>query len=211
MKLDEMKVQYDRARDGFTKESDFAVKTEKKLPKVDMSGIAIKIGLCAGVLALAFIVRAFGVGAPKETVTEVSTHADEGGDAEQNRPGKLKYVEVPGTKWTAPVLANDIEMMFEGNVLRFTAASKDVKSCMEGKVLSVGTDETFGAYVRVQSAADREAVYYGFDEIKVAEGDTVSAGDVIGTVTPGRSMYLRIFENGAPQDPSAYVDLSLNG
>jgi septal ring factor EnvC (AmiA/AmiB activator) len=54
-------------------------------------------------------------------------------------------------------------------------------------------------------------VYYGFDKINVAEGSDVAAGDVIGTVTPGKSMYLRVFENGAPQDPSAYVDLSLNG
>ena len=211
MKLDEMKVQYDKARDGFTKESEFAVKQEKKLPKVDMSGIAIKVGLCVGVLALAFIVRAFGVGAPKEAVSEVSTHAEDSADTDQNRPGKLKYVEVPGTKWAAPVLANDIEMMLEGNMLRFTAASKDVKSCMDGKVLSVGTDEAYGAYVRVQSSSDREAVYYGFDEIRVAEGTDVAAGDVIGTVAPGKSMYLRVFENGAPQDPSAYVDLSLNG
>ena len=34
MKLDEMKVQYDKTRDGFTKESSFEVKQEKPLPKM---------------------------------------------------------------------------------------------------------------------------------------------------------------------------------
>ena len=209
MKLDEMKVQYDRSRDGFTKESDFSVKPEKALPKIDVNGIAIKVGLCAGVLALAFIVRAFGVGAPKTEVTEVSTHSDSSGETDQTQPGKLRYVEGAGMKWAAPVLSNDIELLLEGRVLRFTAGGADVRSCMEGKVLSVGTDEAYGDFVRVQSASDCEAVYYGFDTIAVKEGDAVSAGDTLGTVTVGKSMYLRVYQNGAPQDPSAYVDLSL--
>ena len=44
----------------------------------------------------------------------------------------------------------------------------------------------------------------------MAENDTVSAGDTLGTVTVGRSLFLRVLENGSPQDPTAYVDLSLN-
>lgn len=208
MKLDEMKVQYDRARDGFTRESAFAVKNEK-LPKVDVSGIAIKVGLCVGVLALAFIVRAFGVGAPKAQTAEVSSVSD-GTESEQTQPGKLKYVDATGSKWTAPVRANDIELMLDGSLLRFTAGENTVASCMDGSVLAVGVDERYGNYVRVQSAEDVEAVYYGLESVSVAEGGTVLAGDVLGTVALGRSLYLRVFEKGAPQDPSAYVDLSLN-
>lgn len=209
MKLDEMKVQYDKSRDGFTKESDFSVKAEKALPKIDVNGIAIKVGLCAGVLALAFIVRAFGVGAPKAQVAEVSTHSDGSGETDRTQPGRLRYVEGTGMKWAAPVLSNDIELLLEGRMLRFTANAQDVFSCMEGKVHSVGTDETYGDFVRVQSSSDCEAVYYGFDAVAVKEGDAVSAGDVLGTVKVGKSVYLRVFESGAPQDPSAYVDLSL--
>ena len=89
MKLDEMKVQYDKSRDGFTKESDFSVKPEKALPKIDVNGIAIKVGLCAGVLALVFIVRTFGVGAPKAQVAEVSTHSDGKEETDYNQPGRL--------------------------------------------------------------------------------------------------------------------------
>ena len=210
MKLDEMKVQYDKTRDGFTKESSFEVKPEKPLPKVDVSGIAVKVGLCAGVLALAFIVRAFGVGAPKTDVAEASTHTETAGDATEEQPGKLKYVDATGTKWAAPVRSNDIELLREGQLLRFTAGASDVFSCMDGKVLGIGTDETLGSYVRIQNDADCEAFYYGFDTITVTENAEVKAGEALGTVGVGRSLYLRVLEKGAPQDPTAYVDLSLN-
>lgn len=211
MKLDEMKVQYDKSRDGFTKESAFQVKPEEKLPKVDVSGIAVKVGLCAGVLALAFIVRAFGVGAPKEKTAEVSTHSENSSEkAGDDQPGKLKYVDTTGTKWAAPVRSNDIELVRDGQLLRFTAGASDVYACMGGKVLSVATDETLGTYVRVQSESDCETFYYGFDQVNINEGDTVKAGEKLGTVPVGRSLYLRVLEKGAPQDPTGYVDLSLN-
>ena len=211
MKLDEMKVQYERSRDGFTHESEFAVKTDKPLPKVDVSGIAVKVGLCAGVLALAFIVRAFGVGAPKsDAVAETSTRSEQAEDPSEETLGKLKYVEASGGKWAAPVRSNDIELMREGLVLRFSAGASDVFCCMDGTVLSVGTDAEFGAYVRVQSDADCETVYYGFDSVSVKQGDAVKAGDPLGSVVQGKSLYLRVYRNGAPQDPTEYVDLSLN-
>ena len=210
MKLDEMKVQYDKTRDGFTKESSFEVKQEKPLPKVDVSGIAVKVGLCAGVLALAFIVRAFGVGAPKTDVAAASTHAENTQDTTEEQPGKLKYVDATGTKWAAPVRSNDIELLREGQLLRFTAGASDVFSCMDGKVLAIGTDETLGNFVRVQDENDCEAFYYGLDTITVTENTDVKAGDALGTVGVGRSLYLRVLEKGATQDPTAYVDLSLN-
>ncbi len=210
MKLDEMKVQYDRSRDGFTKESDFAVRQERKLPKIDVNGIAIKIGLCAGVLALAFIMRAFGVGAPKAQTVEASSHSDGTNEAEQANPGSLKYVDATQTKWTAPVRANDIELILDGRMLRFTAGASDVSACAEGKVLSVGTDATYGSFVRIQTQGDCETVYYGLDTVSVSEGENVRTGDLIGTVPVGRSMYLRVYEQGAPVDPTGYVDLSLN-
>jgi biotin carboxyl carrier protein len=210
MKLDEMKVQYDRTRDGFTKESDFAVRSERKLPKININGIAVKVGLCAGVLALAFIVRAFGVGAPKDQTVEVSSRS-EGTEENEKKdvPGSLKYVDTSHAKWTAPVRSNDIELMLEGRMLRFTAGGTAVSSCMDGKVHSVGTDATYGNFVRVQSDADCEAVYYGLDTVDVKEGETVRTGEAIGTVTVGHSMYLRVYEQGSPVDPTSYVDLSL--
>jgi murein DD-endopeptidase MepM/ murein hydrolase activator NlpD len=210
MKLDEMKVQYDRTRDGFTHESDFAVKAEKPLPKVDISGIAVKVGLCVGVLALAFIVRAFGVGAPQPKTAEVSSVSDGTAESDNDQPGRLHYVEATGTKWAAPVRASDIELIADGQLLRFTAGGGSVASCMDGSVLAVGVDERFGSYIRIQSKNDVETVYYGLDTVAVQEGAAVRAGDTLGTVPAGRSLYMKVYENGAPQDPTAFVDLSLS-
>lgn len=215
MKLDEMKVQYERNRDGFTKESAFSVQTQQKTPKTDISGIAVKIGLCAGVLILAFIVRAFGYGSTQDRAVEANASNDRSNTSQQDQTdrsqiGGLQYVE-NGTsaKWTAPVMTNDIELLRDGQLLRFTAVNETVRACMPGKVLSVGEDSVYGITVRIQSDSDCETIYYGFEATSVKEGDIIRANDTIGTVKIGRSIYLKVLEKGEPQDPSGYVDLSL--
>ena len=212
MKTDEMKIQYERERDGFERESAFAVSEGKPQVKVDASGIVIKISLCAAVLALAIIVRAFGVGKPDTGVVSASSVADPSASDPQGEEaiGTLRYVDAASVlKWTAPVLSNDIELLRDGQLLRFTALSGTVNACMAGKVLSVETDEQLGKTVRIQSENDCETVYYGFETVDVRQNATVAQGDALGTVQPGRSIYLRVFEQGQPQDPTAYVDLSL--
>ena len=215
MKLDEMKVQYERSRDGFQNESDFEVKQETPKLKVDASGIAIKLGLCMAVLALAIVIRAFGVGKPEERVAQTSTANSEPTDSDsqqENTIGALHYVET-GTvlKWTAPVMSNDIELLRDGQLLRFTAIGEKVTACMAGRVLSVEQDAQLGNCVRIQSEADRETIYYGFETVTVQPNSEVAQGDTLGTVAPGRSIYLKVLENGAPQDPTEYVNLSLGG
>lgn len=215
MKLDEMKVQYERSRDGFTKESAFSVQTEQKTPKIDISGIAVKIGLCAGVLILAFIVRAFGYGSTKDRAVEANASNDRNNTSQQDQTdreqiGGLQYVENgKSSKWTAPVMTNDIELLRDGQLLRFTAVNETVCACMPGKVLSVEEDTVYGKTIRIQSESDWETIYYGFEATSVREGDVIQANEPIGTVKVGRSIYLKVLENGEPQDPSGYVDLSL--
>ena len=213
MKLDEMKVQYDKSRDGFTQESTFTVRSEEKGVRTDASGMVIKIGLCAAVLILAFIIRAIGVGQQKNAVVAASASSDGTSSASgQNdeRIGALHYVD-GGTaaKWTAPVLSNDIELLRDGQLLRFTATNDTVVACMSGKVLSVSEDPSLGKSVRIQSDADVETLYFGFAEIAVTEGQEIAANDVLGTIERGRSIYLKVLEQGEPQDPTGYVDLSL--
>lgn len=216
MKLDEMKVQYDKCRDGFTEETCFALQPEKSKSKFDLSGIAIKVSLCASVLILAFVIRAIGVGKDAEQVVETSTGSQSETGTEQRgedaeKLGSLHYVEAGATaKWTAPVLTNDIELLRDGRLLRFTATNETVIACMAGKVLAVGDDAQFGSYVRIQSEEDRETIYYGFETVAVREGDAIAAGNTLGTVKAGRSIYLKVLERGEPQDPTGYVDLSLN-
>ncbi len=212
MKLDEMKVQYERSRDGFSSESSFTVDEQKPVVKVDASGIVIKVGLCAAVLALAIVVRAFGVGKPQERVAQTSTYASETDDQEQQTStvGTLQYVEAGAArKWNAPVMSNDIELLRDSQLLRFTALNGTVNACMAGKVLSVEQDAQLGNCVRIQSESDCETIYYGFETVAVSQGAEVATGDPLGTVATGRSIYLKVLQDGAPQDPTEYVDLSL--
>ena len=216
MKLDEMKVQYDRNRDGFSKESGFSVQEEQPAVKVNASGIAVKVGLCAAVLALAFVVRAFGIGKPNDTVAETSTRAETGTGSEQSERdseqlGSLRYVEAGVTKWKAPVLSSDVELLRDGQLLRFTANSATVCASIGGTVRDVGTDEQLGTYVRIASEHDREAVYYGLETVGVKLGDTVATGQTIGSAAVGKSVFMKVLISGAPQDPTAFVDLSLGG
>lgn len=212
MKLDEMKVQYEQSRDGFQNASAFEVASERPQVKVDASGIVIKIGLCAAVLALAIVVRALGVGKPDDRVAETSTYtkSDQQEQQQSDAIGTLHYVET-GTvrKWTAPVASNDIELLRDGQLLRFTALSGSVSACMAGRVLSVECDEQLGNCVRIQSDTDCETIYYGFETVTVKQNSEVQAGDTLGTVAPGMSIYLKVLEKGAPKDPTEYVDLSL--
>ena len=216
MKLDEMKVQYEKSRDGFSKESAFTVQPAQKSVRTDASGIVIKIGLCAAVLILAFIIRAVGVGSQKNEVVTASTNggsagAASAGESNDAQIGSLHYVETGAmAKWNAPVVSNDIELLRDGQLLRFTANSDTVTACMSGKVLSVGEEEPFGKSVRIQSEADVETLYYGFSEVSVREGQTVQADDILGSVERGRSIYFKVLERGEPQDPTGYVDLSLH-
>lgn len=215
MKLDEMKVQYDRIRDGFTKESEFSVQPKQTKIKTDISGIAVKIGLCAAVLIMAFVVRAIGYGATEENIAATSANSNANGAAQQEQDertqiGSLQYVD-NGTaaKWTSPVMTNDIELLRDGQLLRFTATGENVQACMNGEVISVLDDTDYGKCVRIQSESDCETIYYGFEAVAVSENDEISAGDTLGTVQIGRSVYLKVLEKGEPQDPTGYVDLSL--
>ena len=210
MKLDEMKVQYDKNRDGFSKETGFELREKQPEVKVDASGIAVKVGLCAAVLALAFVVRAFGVGKPNDTVAETSTHS-ETGEQDSEKPGALRYVEAGAEKWKAPVISRDVELMRDGQLLRFTASATTVSASVGGTVRDVGTDAQYGTFVRIASDNDRETVYYGLETVACKTGDTVAAGAAIGSAAVGRSVFMKVFEKGAPQDPTAFVDLSLGG
>ena len=114
------------------------------------------------------------------------------------------------TKWSAPVVTNDIELLRDGQLLRFTATNSDVKACLNGKVLSVGEEEPFGKCVRIQAEGDLETLYFGFAQISIEEGQQIEAGQVLGTIEVGRSIYMKVLDRGEPQDPTAYIDLSIN-
>ncbi len=91
-----------------------------------------------------------------------------------------------------------------------------VKCVFSGTVESVKKDDTLGYTVKVQHANGRTTLYANLSEdVRVKEGDRVSAGDVIGTV--GKSaisdcalaphLHFAVFVDGKPKDPAKYVRL----
>lgn len=57
---------------------------------------------------------------------------------------------------------------------------ESVKAMLGGKVSAVTQDNLYGGCVRVTDG-DTEILYAGLDKLSVSEGDTISAGDALGT------------------------------
>ena len=112
-------------------------------------------------------------------------------------------------KWAPPVQADEVTLLREDSVVGFSALNTEVSCCCSGQVFAVGEDEDWGKYVRVRSAGDVDAVYYGLEEVHVRAGETVAAGQLLGSVPVGRRVYLSVSEKGAPQDPRTYVALTV--
>ena len=95
-------------------------------------------------------------------------------------------------------------------------AGTPVKCVFSGTVASVKKDDTLGYSVRVQHANGRETLYANLGEdVRVKEGDRVSAGDVLGTVGSSAisecalppHLHFAVLVDGTPKDPAKYVRL----
>lgn len=211
MKLDDMRV-HSTNRDRFNTVSEFRVANESDAKegelRVKSAGIVVKAGLCLAALLVALVIRV--VSSAPEKVAEVGkmlTYEPQPTDM----LGSLRYVDASGQKWKAPVKTNDVELLRDNQLVRFTAAEHNVRSCFDGKVLMIETDDRFGQYVRIQGADGTEAVLYGLESVEVRSGDPVAADQIIGSVPLGRSVYLAVLQNGAPQNPAEFVELSISG
>ena len=91
-----------------------------------------------------------------------------------------------------------------------------VKCVFSGTVESVKKDDALGFSVRVQHANGRTTLYACLSEdVRVKEGDRVSAGDVIGTVGTSAisecalpaHLHFAVLVDGKPKDPQKYIRL----
>lgn len=170
----------------------------------------MKMSLCLLAMALALTVELTGVG--EETETENSS--------QEEALGALHYVDgqtgeslaaVLGEKWEAPVLCGQVSLMQEDSLVGFQALTKEVRACCDGTVLLTGEDDTLGLYARVQLDEDRETVYYGFAVLEVQARDSITAGQRLGTVQPGQTLYFAVTDRGEPLDPREYVQMDISG
>ena len=200
----------------------FTVQEREAKVAVRSGSMMAKISLCLGVLLIALVLELGGTA--KDRQRQVFAEGDKRPEttARAENLGAIYYVETdaaptaPGegadvkrVKWAPPVRSDEVTLLREDSVVGFSALDTQVSCCCGGQVFAVGEDEDWGKYVRVRSAGDVDAVYYGFEEVSVRAGQTVNAGQLLGTVPLGRRVYLSVSEKGAPQDPRAYVSLTV--
>ena len=200
----------------------FTVQEPGPRATVRSGSMMAKISLCLGVLLIALVLELGGRGANRQAEVFAAEAARPQSTAREENLGAIYFVEtgavgtaqtqeadVQRVKWAPPVRSDEITLLREDSVVGFSALNSQVSCCCGGQVFAVGEDEDWGKYVRVRSAGDIDTVYYGLEEVAVRAGQAVAAGELLGTVPVGRRVYLSVSEKGAPQDPRAYVSLTV--
>ena len=199
----------------------FTVREREEKP-ARAGGMMGKLSLCLGVLLVALVLELGSRMPDRQRPVFAEEPEARPQPTAREELGAIYYVEarstddaVAGTaavkrvKWAPPVQADEVTLLREDSVVGFSALNTTVACCCAGQVFTVGEDEDWGKYVRVRSAGDIDAVYYGLEEVKVRAGEQVAAGQLLATVPVGRQVYLSISEKGAPQDPRGYVSLTV--
>ena len=165
-------------------------------------GILMKIGLCAAACALVVLVNGAGGQSPV---------------AEQEIPGRLKFVELPSIievfapgdgKLAFPVREGHAEMISDDTVLCITVGSEQVIAAgVECTVRAIGRDEGYGDYVRLSAASDVEYMYYGFTSVNVEEGQRLKRVDSLGLVAANSRLYVCVNVSGRPAQVQEYFSV----
>ena len=94
--------------------------------------------------------------------------------------------------------------------------SFDVISILDGKVLSVETDDVLGNIVKVEHDKEVVSVYQGIDKVMLKVGDKVTQGQVIGTSGSSSinanyttSLHFEIYYKGTLIDPESLYTRNL--
>lgn len=93
------------------------------------------------------------------------------------------------------------------------ATGTAVNAAYGGKVLSVSYDALNGNVVKIDHGGDLVTYYGSLDTVNVTEGQTVAAGDAIGTIgttatnemLDGAHVHFAVYEKGVVADPYSYL------
>ena len=200
----------------------FTVQEPERKVTVRSGSMMAKVSLCLGVLLIALVLELGGTSSDAQRAVFAAEAQEPQATARAENLGAIYYVEANRTdaveaqgadvqrlKWAPPVQSDEVTLFREDSVVGFSALNTEVSCCCAGQVFAVGEDEDWGRYVRVRSAGDIDAMYYGLEEVSVRAGESVAAGQLLGTVPVGRRVYLSVSEKGAPQDPRSYVSLTV--
>lgn len=92
----------------------------------------------------------------------------------------------------------------------------DVVSVLDGKVVSVETDEVLGNIIKIEHDKELVSVYQGVDKVTLKKGDTVNQGQVVGTSGTSAinsnyttSLHFEVYYKGSLMDPENFYSLNL--
>lgn len=95
---------------------------------------------------------------------------------------------------------------FHHGVVLATGEDGRVRSCLPGRVVELTYNGAAGYTVRVEHGEGWASVYEGLQEIAVAKGDTVTAGQSLGRASrEGGEITFTLLQDGKPVDPAPYL------
>lgn len=90
----------------------------------------------------------------------------------------------------------------EGVVLR-AAKGSTVQTLVSGEVLYSGPFRKFGGLIIVKAVTGEDVLYGGLGTLNVSAGDTVQAGQIVGTLGDDGKLYWEERRRGRVVDPLA--------
>ena len=183
------------------------------------ASMLVKIGVCVAALILVLVMEMFVF--PREqgghaAALEAQAPAVTDGGGTDETLGRLRFVDggglvgvfASGKRWHVPVEATGASLLDDARLLQLQAeAGSTVSLSAGGEVRAVGADLELGQYVRIHHGEDLESIYYHLSDICVEPGQPLLLGDTLGKVAGDGTLYLRIYQTGAPQDVETFVDV----
>ncbi len=149
----------------------------------------------------------------------------------------LPFLEEQAKPAGVPVLNQEYHLPVSGRVVRQFGWTKDpidslekfhtgidieassntpVKALTGGKVANIGTDPAIGCFIVVDHGGGKTTLYGQLQEVEVALGRHVAAGQVIGSTgtkgdIPGSGLHFEYRENGRPVNPLQEVPVFKTG
>ena len=169
---------------------------------------------CVCAFSLLFALKTANSGMPGEALAVFRTAANGSGgeEAEDERLGKLKLVQLPGLlsvfaasdRPIAPLSAEQAITDDSFTARLFSTPGTEVLSMLSGTVRSIDPAGEHGGSVTVACKNGVAVTYMGLGEILVERGQPVLQRTALGRLS-GEILYLQVTKDGAPIDPLEFL------
>jgi hypothetical protein len=181
------------------------------------TSMLIKIGVCCAAAALVLLIKLSGEN-KQDPISALENTVATDEDELDDQLGRLKFVELPGiievfSSENKSILSLEYassELLDEDTLLKIISASEQsVLINIPCEVKSMGEDPLYGAYVVLDMGDDTELTVYGLNELSLEDGQPLSDGDQIGSISARMALYAMVKREGRPVDPLSYLRLDI--